>query len=255
MTPPPTPIYLDWIFWTAVVAMLALVLSQLPPLRVLLRRTRLNIQLFDRLNVTDSLGNPNVNLFIQLINMGGRSIRVLRMHLEFEADDRTKFVLPAQRLSRPDKADTYLLFTPFNLRPDDEWSHFVNFFEPFSMNDERIVKQATKDLRSDIEDKIERRRKLAGDQNGLMEAESKFVDKFQEFYKSHYKWRPGEYTAHLRIECTPKRATQIYTFRFTLFESDIQELDERTTRYKYGAGVYFPDHQATEVYPRIRNLE
>ena len=43
-------------------------------------------------------------------------------------------------------------------------------------------------------------------------------------------------------------------FRFTLFESDVQDLSERTSRYKYGFGVYLTDNKVTEVYPRIQGL-
>jgi len=37
----PTPAYLDWKFWSAIVALLALVLSQLPPLHLWFRPRRL----------------------------------------------------------------------------------------------------------------------------------------------------------------------------------------------------------------------
>jgi|SRR5450759_4086324 hypothetical protein len=102
MSPTAAPFYFDWTFWTAVVAVLALVLSQFPPVRVLLRQTRLSMQPYDRLNVTHWLGNPNVNLHVQLVNTGGRPVRVRSLVLELSPDDGAQFSLPAQTYSRAD---------------------------------------------------------------------------------------------------------------------------------------------------------
>ena len=253
MSPIPAPFYFDWTFWTAVVAVLALVLSQLPPVRVLLRQTRLSMQPYDRLNVTHWLGNPNVNLHVQLLNTGGRPVRVRSLVLELSPDDGAEFSLPAQTYSRADGTPGSFLFTTFSLEPDKEWASFVGFFAPFSMNDERTSKQLTKELKADINAKVA---SLPQEARGkqLVEGDAEFVKKLQEFYRSKRRWRPGEYTAVLKLQCEPEQASQVRKFRFTLFEADIQELDERASRYKIGAGVYFTDAEQTEVYPRIKDL-
>ncbi len=58
----------------------------------------------------------------------------------------------------------------------------------------------------------------------------------------------------LTATCDPAKATITRRFRFTLFESDAQDLDERETRYRTGAGVYFNDAEQVEVNPRVREL-
>lgn len=254
MNATPAPFYMDWTFWTAVVAVLALVLSQLPPVRVLLRQTRLSMQPYDRLNVTHWLGNPNVNLHVQLLNTGGRPVRVRSLVLELSPDEGAKFSLPAQKYSRADGTPGSFLFTPFNLEPDKEWANFVGFFAPFIMNDERTSKQLTKELKADINAKVANL-PLEARGKQLVESDANCVGKLQELYTSHKKWRAGEYTAVLKLQCEPEQASQVRKFRFTLFEADIQELDERTSRYKLGAGVYFTDAEQTEVYPRIKDLD
>ena len=67
-------------------------------------------------------------------------------------------------------------------------------------------------------------------------------------------WRPGAYTVDLQVKCQPKRASVNRQFRFTLYESDIAELEERTEQYKYGTGVYFVDSESTEVFVQLKNL-
>jgi hypothetical protein len=255
MSSTPVPFYLDWTFWTAVVAILALVLSQLPPVRVLFRRTRLSIQPYDRLNVTHWLGNPIVNLHVQLLNTGARRVLVRSMVLELSIEQEAKLSLPAQSFSRADGTPGTFLFTPFGLEPDKEWANFVSFFAQFSMSDEHISKQLTTELRADIEVKLRNQSQEARDRKELVEGNAKCVENSQEFFKSHNRWRPGEYTAILKLQCEPAQASRVRTFRFTLFEADVHELVERTSRYKYGNGIYFPDNYQTEVYPRIKDLE
>lgn len=251
----PAPFYFDWTFWAAVVAVLALVLSQLPPVRVLLRQTRLSMQPYDRLNVTHWLGNPIVNLHVQLLNTGGRPVRVRSLGLELSPDEGAKFSLPAQTYSRADGTPGSFLFTPFSLEPDKEWANFVGFVAPFSMNDERTSKQLIKELKADISVKLRDQPQEARDRKELVEGDAKRVEKLQEFFKSNMRWRSGEYTAVLKLQCDPEQASQVRKFRFTLFEADIQELDERVSRYKIGAGVYFTDTEQMEVYPRIKDLD
>ena len=57
-----TPVPLDWTFWSAVVAFLALVLSQLPPLHILFRRAKLDAEGHSQMRITHNIGNPNAPL-------------------------------------------------------------------------------------------------------------------------------------------------------------------------------------------------
>jgi hypothetical protein len=251
MNPTPAPFYLDWTFWTAAVAVLALALSQVPPLTVLFRRAAITLQPYDRLNVTHYIGNANVNLHVQLINTGGRAVRVSSLALHLTRDDGRALTLPAQGFTRPEGPAGTVIFTPLTLELGKEWATFVNFFIPFSTADERDSKRIIKDLRTDIETKL---RALPSDAKTLVEAEPARVGSVLAFFREHKFWQPGEYSARLSATCEPSRASAERRFRFTLFESDVQELDERTARYKNGFGVYITDGQVTEVYPRIQDL-
>jgi hypothetical protein len=249
-----TPFYLDWTFWTAAVAVAALVLSQLPPVRVLLRRTSLRMQPYDRLNVTHYLGNPIINLHVQILNAGGRTVRVQSLSLEITPEDGSTFTLPAQSFSRADGTPGSFLFTPFSLVPDKEWANFVGFFAPFSMNDERLSKALTKELRTDINRTLDTRSKVSPEKKELVVSTATCVTQLTGFYATHKRWVPGEYSVLLNLRCEPASASVTRRFRFTLFEADAQEFDERASHYNFGAGVYFTDGALTEVYPRIKDL-
>jgi hypothetical protein len=254
-SPPAAAFYLDWTFWTAVVAGLALVLSQLPPLRVLFRRAALALQPYDRLNVTHYLGNPNVNLHVQLTNTGGRTVRVRSLTLEITRDDGATVTLPAQTFTGPDGTEAAMIFTPLALEPNDEWVSFVSFFVPFSATDEREWKRLAKELRADVNSKRTAYRLQVGEESKeALEADPARVAPLTVFFRAKRFWQPGEYSARLIATCKPTRASVTRQFRFTLFESDVQDLDEREARYKFGAGVYFNDTEEVAVNPRIRDL-
>jgi len=254
MTPTSAPLYQDWSFWTTVMAALALILSQLPPVRVLLRKSHLNMQPYDRLNVTHWLGNPIVNLHVQIMNSGGRSVRVSSLVLELILDDGTKLSLPAQSYSRPGNTSSTFLFTPFRLDPDQEWANFVAFFTPLNMNKERKSKQLIKELKTKIDGMIN---SIPQDLRGkeIVEVDEESVANLKDFFRNNMIWRPGEYAAVLKLQSDPERASFVRQFRFTLFEADVQDLEERTSRFKTGAGLYFRDAGQTEVYPSIKNLD
>ena len=91
-----TPFYLDWRFWSTVVAFLALVLSQLPPLHILFRRAKLDAEAHSQMHITHKIGNPHAQLHLILNNTGGRELRIRAIELHFKRGNEDNFVLPAK---------------------------------------------------------------------------------------------------------------------------------------------------------------
>ena len=52
-------------------------------------------------------------------------------------------------------------------------------------------------------------------------------------------WEPGEYAVEISVKCNDERQNVSRSFRFTLFESDSDELRGYVDKYKYGEGVYY----------------
>jgi len=76
------PFYLDWTFWTAVVAAVALILSQLPPVLSWFRRAKIDIEVYSRIGLSHKIGNPNASMHIILSNSGGRALRIKKVSLQ-----------------------------------------------------------------------------------------------------------------------------------------------------------------------------
>lgn len=227
------PFYLDWKFWSAAIALLALVLSQLPPLHILFRRAKLEIEAYSQMHLTHKVGNPNAQLHLILSNSGGRELRIKELELHFARDNEDNFTLPAKNyLQHPADKDA-VLFTSFKLKPGEEWAHIVNFLNFFSRQEDKRYRQLESTLRQDI---LRKREGLAN-QNDDVPADEANVAPLQTFFDQKFRWKPGEYTVTLRVRTEPELTTPDKQFRITLFESDSKELEDYRNDFKYGYGV------------------
>ncbi len=242
---PQASFYLDWKFWSVVVSTIAIVLSQLPPLHILMRRAKLDVEAYSRMHLNHKLGNPNTQLHLIVSNTGGREVKIKKITLQIRRGTDDCFVLPAQNyLQLPGDKETVLL-TTFKIKPNEEWAHIVNFLNFFSRSDEKMYRQLEYNLRQDIFKK----RDALEDKNIDVASDDGNVQPFLKFFETKFCWFPGEYNFTLEIEVDPKKASLKKNYRFTLFESDSAELQGYRDDYKYGFGVFLihPNHQGLIV--------
>lgn len=221
----------NWSFWAVVMAAIAIVLSQLPPFRYWFKRSRLDIELYARIFLTHKVGNPNVQAHIIISNIGGRTVRVKSMSLNFTRNNTHVFTLPIQYYLQKPTDKENVLFTPFNLRPDEEWSHIANFLNLFDRDDEKRYRDMESALRQDI---LEKRRH---NPEALAEAEEINVEPIRRFFDEKFSWHPGEYEMTVTVQAD--KVTVEKSYRFTIFESESDELKSHVNHYKFGARVYW----------------
>jgi len=242
-----TPIYLDWSFWAVIIAMLALVLSQLPPVHLLFKRAKLDMELYSRIILSHKIGNPNLQFHLILSNTGGRVIKVRGITTTIRRDSSQIAVLPAQTYFLNPTDTTPLLFTRFSLKPRDEWAHFVSFLNFFSRSDEKKYRDAEAKLKTDILKKIEEPQ----NKDKLVEADNKLVTVFWEMFDEKFLWLPGEYEICISVDTEPTRVCVEKKYRFTLFESNSEELSKFREDYKFGDGIYFQSGKHSGVVVQI----
>ena len=136
------------------VSVLALILSQLPPVHRWFRRSRLDLEVHPRIVLSHKVGNPNVQFHLIISNSGGRDVRITDMSLKMTREDSVSFDLPAKNYYLSSDLKTSLLMTPFRLRPEQDWSHHVDFLEYFNRADDRRYRDLESALRSDIQTKL-----------------------------------------------------------------------------------------------------
>lgn len=236
MTPSLTPLYLDWQFWAAVVAALALVLSQLPPVHLLFRPRRLDVEVHSRLQVTHKVGNPNVGMFVSIRNTGGRELRIRSLHIVITRDNVPLLTLPAQNYFETPSSQSSVLFVPFSLKPGDAWAHGTNFLNFFDRATEKLYREAEFALREDIRKKLQAKPQPNDE---MVVADSELIVPFMKLFNDLFVWKPGEYVAELIVEAEPGSASFSRKYRYTLYESDSAELITHTDDYKFGGGVSY----------------
>ena len=103
MQPPSNPLYLDWSFWAATVAVIAVILSQLPPIKVWFEKAKLDLEVYSKISITNKLGNPNLQLHLILTNIGGRKARIKDINVSLSRDGKELPSLPAVNFQQNQK--------------------------------------------------------------------------------------------------------------------------------------------------------
>ncbi|MEI7907437.1 MAG: hypothetical protein WCI84_08800 [Bacteroidota bacterium] len=148
------PWYLNWPFWTVVVAFVTAALSQIPPIRVLVKKAKIDLDIYSKIAITHKVGNPNLQLHLIVSNTGGRKIRIKNIEATIDKGGTTIIKLPVQNYLQNQLDQNTLLFTRFLLKPDDEVAHIINLLKFFDMEQERdyrkyenIAKSLQKNIR------------------------------------------------------------------------------------------------------------
>lgn len=232
----PLPFYLDWKFWSAVIAVIALMLSQFPPVLPRLWPGRLAIEVHSRIVVGHKVGNTNVTLYVALTNTGGREVRVRAITLRVKRDGKELNSLPAKNFHEKAGDRDSVLFVPFWLKRGESWAHMVNFLNFFDRQTEKQFRESEQAMRASIEAKLKAR--PAGDNNPVS-VEPGLVAPFLAMFDQMFIWSPGEYIAELAVSTSEKETAFKRAYRFTLYESDTAEMKRHRDDYAIGAGVCF----------------
>jgi len=118
MTEASIPFYANWHFWSAFLALIAIILSQLPHVRLWFRPARLEIEAHFRVQLTHQVGLPNVGLMLSLQNVGGRDLLVRAIRLRLTRDSTHLMTLPALTYFENQNSQQQSLMVPFRLRVD-----------------------------------------------------------------------------------------------------------------------------------------
>jgi hypothetical protein len=228
------PIYLNWEFWAVVLSVVAVTLSQIPPIHILLRPKKLDVEVHSRIYVCHMVGNPNTNIIVSIRNTGGRTLRVKKLRLSVTRDRVKITTLLGLNYFETPTATSPVLFVPFSVKPDEEWTHNVSFFKEFDRQTEKLFRDSSHALNANISAKTEAAQFAVATRAS---ADPEYVKPFEEMFKKLFIWEPGEYILNLEVEAEPDIASYTKQYRFTLYESDTKELAEHAQDYVYGPNV------------------
>lgn len=231
------PLYMDWSFWTVFFAFLAIVLSQIPPIYLLFRPRKIEVEVHSRIHITHRIGNPNMALVISIRNTGGRELRIHGLSISLSRDGQELGSFPAQNYYETGASQASVLFVPFYLKPSEYWTHSVSFLKLFDRPTEKLYRENQSALNTNIQQKIDIRPE--NNAHEMVVADEQFVLPFVEIFNKHFIWESGEYVITLAVKTDPSSASYLKRYRFTLYESDTSELRKHVDDYKYGGGISF----------------
>lgn len=231
-----TPLYLNWSFWAVVIAAVAVLLSQLPPIHILFKKTKIDFETYSKISITHKVGNPNLQLHFIINNVGGKKVRIKDINASIERDGNQIITLPSQNYLQSQNDQNTVLFTPFYLKPNDEWSHIVNFLNFFNREDEKEYRNIEKQMLANYREK----KSQATEETPLpIELDSEVVKPSYDFFEKHFLWNPGEYLMKVNIITDQDNANISKSYRFTIFESQEEQLKEITEQFKFGGGLWW----------------
>jgi hypothetical protein len=243
------PLYLNWSFWAVVVAAIAVLLSQLPPMRVWFRKAKLDLELYSKISITHKVGNPNLQIHLLLSNIGGRKVRIKDISASLTRDGALVATLPAQSYLQHQNDQSTLLFTTFSLKPNEEWAHIVNLLNFYNRDDENEYRSMEGKMLADFRQK---RAAIAEEPKTPLEIDNALVKPFHDFFNSHFIWNAGEFQLTVNVATDQQKANISTSYRFTVFESHTDQLKAITEHYKYGGGIWWDPNIQTSVILEIK---
>jgi hypothetical protein len=239
--------------WSAAIALLALFLSQLPPLKDIFSGTRVKLSLTDRFTVGHYLGNLFILSLVTFENQGTRKVTIQKLHgLLIDSSGNVQPMPGQQYILPPTKSGENppeLLFAGLSLKADERWSETVRFFRSFSEDEEDKVNDLASKMRKDISKKPP----AAGPP--WPEVDPQLVTEAVDFFGRQFRLTKGNYQFIIAAASEKEEILAVQGVEFTIYENSVAALKSATEDYKFGAGVYYPSsNPSIYIYPRLRQL-
>jgi len=247
----------DPAFWSTVIAVVALVLSQLPPVRELLKARQLRILIPDNLTLQHYMGNLQLVVFLALRNSGGREVMVQKVECVITSEEGRHWRLPAQTIVTSPAgghSSPELFMGWVSLKPDEQWTQTVRFFKVWSVQDEEEATGISARIRTDINTKISQR--LPEQSNKLAEADPELVQQAKDFFEKRFSLTKGSYRLLVAASSDGNELLCVRGFDFTLFDHQVRALRSAVDDYKIGAGIYYMNNDPSKggAFIRLRPL-
>ncbi|EMB3081989.1 hypothetical protein EX227_15330 [Providencia rettgeri] len=241
-------------FWTAIsasAAVIAIVLSQMQPLKIFSKRKKPLLTFPVQCAVTHYIGKPSLNIFIGIDNESRHDIKIVSIKsIIKKSSDKSSIELPINAYFGTSPQDQMLKsFIPFTLKAGSSWANNLQFYTPIAGESDNNLRKIIK-----IYKEIKAENATSPNRINYFEHDSELEKKIDSLFKANKYWTEGQYHINLEIKTTNEKCSINAAFDFYLYQIDIQTMEEMFKHdVMYGGSILYQtiDHI---VYPSI-NME
>ena len=232
----------DLKFWAIVISIVSLAFSTYPTIRNWWKGKMLQIEPQDAVMLSHKWGYTNINWALTLINSGGVTIRIKKIHLVLKKDGEL-FKVPMRNFFRTSDAKTPSLYSSITLKPGEEATHVFCFFHKLPRSEEKAIREIISQANHEFSQPIEG---SSGDSYKFLQPRKlseEIINKIDAIFKANFLLKCGEYEISVHAQDENDNNIASRTSRFTIFESDERDLRSITERYPSGDGVTYHSEQ------------
>jgi hypothetical protein len=238
--------------WAVVISIVAMVLSQLPPIVTWIPDPNIKVEHADRILIRNDIGIIAHDLSVELRNVGNTDIQITEMRLDVTHPDGKKVSFNAERFlntstgSNPVSSSISSIFIPRNRT----WSEAVFFHRLTSTeDDERYIK-----IRSNIHQNMianQQTKRKDQDYSTIIPADDEVVKTALNFFNKNFNLEKGPYKTLLKIYVNGKKEPFEYNSKFTLYDHHLDLIQSQTHDYKYGIGIFTPTTRTKKLWVKF----
>ncbi len=225
--------------WAVIISVIALILSQLPPIGAWIPRNDVKAEINKRIGLPSMIGIPGYLIIIDLTNTGNRSLTISNLKLEVVYPNSTATHIEAQSylkiLSGQPEPQSFPI-TSIKLNAGEGWAEMVLFHPMPSPNEEEEINRIKLQISQSIFSKIRALPRSQYNPNLSAEADPKFVAEAINFFNRRFDLEKGTYKASLICDVNGRKVT-LKEFEFTLYDYHIKTFKSQPEDYKYGLEV------------------
>lgn len=228
------------------IAIVAIVLSQLPPIASFFAVSQLTLTANRSLQAHHYLGDLILTPFLQINNSGNAQATISRIELIITKQDDSSFqkdllaqtYYPTPEAIAPNESPTMIPFGRIPISPSEFWENYVTFFEPISAARRSQIEQIGQRVDEEID--LALANELPSNNEPVTISDDLF-DEIKSLSDERLSFEIGEYTLHLKlyIEDDPETAAET-CYSLTIFDGDVTRFDAITEEYRIGMWILFP---------------
>lgn len=235
------------------IAAIAVMLSQAPPIKDWFPKDVLRIKYGDRIGVNNAIGLAGYHVLIELENDGNTTLEIESISLNIIGPNDGEKKYTAETLSTPSPAGGQLNLpvTSLELKPGERWSGSIFFNKTISPNEEERFNAIRLLISQNIQEKIQNQSWDDYNPNSMMPADKDVFDEAVTFFNSNFDLQKGLHQASVAVKLRDKDSV-IEPFEFTLFDYHFEMIKAQVSDYKYGFGIYLPHQPNKQVSIKVR---